>query len=243
MDNALYVGLSRQLTLERALSLAASNIANTDTVGFKVEQQMLKEEPQAPANLNVDPIRYVIDQGIARNFGQGPLDQTGNTFDLAIDGDGFFTVQTAQGPRYTRDGRFAVNTENKLVDKSGHPVMNSSGSEITFNPQLPAPTIAKDGTVSQGAASLGKVGVVRFAQLGALKKEGDNLYSAPATQAPLPATDAKVHQGMVERSNVQPVVEITNLIEITRAYERVANMMNQNQDLASKAIDRLGRTN
>ena len=243
MDNALYVGLSRQLTLQRALSLAASNIANADTAGFKVEQQMLKEQPEAPPNLNVDPIRYVIDQGIARNFGQGPLDQTGNTYDVAIDGDGFFTVQTELGQRYTRDGRFTVNSQNKLVDKNGHSVMSSSGSEITFNPQLGPPTIAKDGTVSQGAASLGKIGVVRFANLAALKKEGDNLYSVPADQAPLPATNVQVHQGMVERSNVQPVLEITNLIEITRAYERVATMMNQNQDLASKAIERLGRSN
>ncbi|MEO6338477.1 MAG: flagellar basal-body rod protein FlgF [Caulobacteraceae bacterium] len=243
MDNALYVGLSRQLTLQRALQLAASNIANADTVGFKVEQQMLKTEPLSPPNLHVDPINYVLDQGIARNFGQGPLDQTGNTYDVAIDGDGFFTVQTDQGPRYTRDGRFTVNTQNKLVDKNGHSVLNSSGSEITFNPTQLAPTIGEDGSISQGTGSIGKIGVVRFANLAALKKEGDNLYSVSDGQAPLPAANAHVRQGMVERSNVQPVLEITNLIEITRAYERVATMMNQNQDLASKAIERLGRSN
>ena len=243
MDNALYVGLSRQLTLQRALSLAASNIANTDTVGFKVEQQMVKTEPMSPPNLNVDPINYVLDQGIARNFGQGPLDQTGNTYDVAIDGDGFFTVQTDKGPRYTRDGRFTVNTQNKLVDKNGHSVLNASGSEITLDPNQPAPTIGEDGNISQGPGSIGKIGVVRFANLSALKKEGDNLYSVSDGQAPAAATNAHVRQGMVERSNVQPVLEITNLIEITRAYERVATMMNQNQDLASKAIERLGRSN
>jgi flagellar basal-body rod protein FlgF len=197
----------------------------------------------SPPNLNVDPINYVLDQGVARNFGQGPLDQTGNTYDVAIDGDGFFQVQTDQGPRYTRDGRFTVNTQNKLVDKNGHSVLNASGSEITLNPTQPAPTIGEDGSISQGTGSVGKIGVFRFANLAALKKEGDNLYSVSDGQSPLPATNTHVRQGMVERSNVQPVLEITNLIEITRAYERVATMMNQNQDLASKAIERLGRSN
>ena len=243
MDNALYVGLSRQMTLQRALQLAASNIANIDTVGFKVEQLMVRTEPLSPPNLNVDPINYVLDGGVARNFGQGPLDQTGATYDIAIDGDGFFSVQTDQGIRYTRDGRFSVNAESKLVTKSGDPVLSAAGAEITLNPEMPPPTVALDGTISQGAIALGKVGVVRFEDLSALKKEGGNLYSVAGDLAPAPAPDAQLRQGMVERSNVQSVLEITHLIEVTRAYERIATMMNQTQDLARTAIERLGRTN
>jgi len=243
MDNALYVGLSRQMTLQRSLQLAASNMANVDTVGFKVEQMMVRTESLAPENLNVAPINYVLDGGVARNFGQGPLEQTGATYDLAIDGDGFFSVQTAQGVRYTRDGRFTVNAENKLVTKNGDPVLSAGGGEIVFNPTQPIPAVALDGTVSQGNVSLGKVGVVRFENLSDLQKEGSNLYSVKGDLAPAAAPDAQVRQGMMERSNVQAVLEMTNLIEITRAYERVAQMMNQTQELASRAIERLGRSN
>jgi flagellar basal-body rod protein FlgF len=243
MDNALYVGLSRQMTLQRALQLAASNIANMDTAGFKVEQLMVRTEPLAPQNVNIDPINYVLDGGVARNFGQGPLDQTGATYDVAIDGDGFFSVQTDQGVRYTRDGRFSVNAENKLVTKSGDPVLSSAGAEITLNPTMPPPSIALDGTISQGAIALGKLGVVRFEDLKALKKEGGNLYSVTGDLAPAAAPDAQLRQGMIERSNVQSVLEITHLIEVTRAYERIATMMSQSQELASRAIERLGRSN
>ena len=243
MDNALYVGLSRQMTLQRQLQLTASNIANSDTAGFKVEQLMVRTEPLAPENVPIAPINYVLDHGIARNFGQGPLEQTGATYDVAIDGDGFFSIQTEQGVRYTRDGRFSVNAENKLVTKKGDPVLTAAGAEITLNPQLPSPAIALDGTISQGNVALGKVGVVRFENLSALQKEGDNLYSVRGDLAPAAAPDAQLRQGMVERSNVQSVLEITNLIEVTRAYERIAQMMNSTQELASRAIERLGRSN
>jgi flagellar basal-body rod protein FlgF len=241
MDNALYVGLSRQVTLQRALQLAASNIANSDTVGFKVEQLMVRTEAMAPLGVQMDPIAYVLDQGIARDFGQGPMDQTGAPYDVAIDGDGFFSVQTAQGIRYTRDGRFTVNAENKLVTKNGDPVLSAGGAEIVLNPALPTPAIATDGTISQGTTQLGKLGVVRFEDLAALEKAGDNLYSVKGDLAPAAAPDAQLRQGMVERSNVKPVLEITNLIEITRSYERVAQLMNQAQELASRAVERLGR--
>ena len=243
MDNALYVGLSRQLTLQRALSLAASNIANTDTVGFKVEQQMVKTEPMSPPNLNVDPINYVLDQGIARNFGQGPLDLTGNTYDVAIDGDGFFTVQTDKGPRYTRDGRFTVNTQNKLVDKNGHSVLNASGSEITLDPNQPAPTIGEDGNISQGPGSIGKIGVVRFASQGALQKAGGGYYQNVSNLGSQPAPDTKIEQGMIEGSNVNSITQITRLIEVSRAYEQISSMMDQTGSLSEQSIQRLGKVN
>jgi flagellar basal-body rod protein FlgF len=120
-------------------------------------------------------------------------------------------------------------------------VLDTGGREITLNPAGGPLTIARDGTISQGAAQLGKLGVARFANLSDLTKEGDNLFSAPAgaaTQAP----DALRRQGNVERSNTQPILEITRLIEITRTYERVSQLMDQAQDLQRNSIDRLGRT-
>lgn len=241
MDNALYVGLSRQMTLQRALDVAANNLANVDTAGFKVESlQVQTDALAAPAVPSSDPIKYVIDNGLTRNFGQGGLEQSSNPLDVGIEGDGFFTVQTSAGNRYTRDGRFGIDAQNQLVDHNGDPVLSSSGSPIALDPKKTDTAIAKDGTISQNGTQVGKLGVARFANLSALKKQGDNLYDAPGV-TPTTATDAKLHQGMVERSNVQPIVEITSLIAITRAYERVSQMMSQTQDLSESAIQRLGK--
>jgi flagellar basal-body rod protein FlgF len=247
MDNSLYVGLSRQMTLQRSLDVTANNIANMDTAGFKAESLMVQTDVQTPALAPAtQSIKYVIDNGVARNFGQGSLEKTGNPFDVAIEGSGFFTLQTASGPRYTRDGRFTVDPTGKLTDKQGDTVLGAGGAPITLVPANGVASIAKDGTVSQTTpqgqtVQVGKLAVVRFTDLSALSKEGDNLYSAAAGQTPNPATNAQIHQGTVEKSNVQGVAEITRLIEITRAYERITNMISQTQDLSESAIQRLGK--
>ena len=246
MENALYVGLSRQMTLRRALDITANNVANSDTAGFKVEEQMLQTDAMAPRRIaGQGPVSYVLDNGVTRDFREGSLERTGNAYDVAIDGGGFFTVRTAAGPRYTRDGRFSVDAQNRLVDKSGNAVLDASGAEISLDPTKSEPSIGKDGTITQAdprgqTVQVGKLGVVRFANLSALAKQGDNLFD-PGGETPVPAADAAVRQGTVEHSNVQPVLEISNLIQITRSYERVTQMIASNQDLSTKAIDRLGR--
>ena len=248
MDNTLFVGLSRQMTLRRQLDIAANNIANADTAGFKVESLMLQTDPTAGGlggkRGSMSPVKFVLDNGIARDFRQGGLEQTSNTYDLALDGDGFFNIQTANGPRYTRDGRFTVDNQNRLVTKAGDPVTDAGGSTITLDPTASPPSISKDGVVSQtdshGAVSqVGRLSAVRFANRSQLQKTGDNLYTTPET--PLPAKDVGIRQGMVERSNVQPIVEISNLIEVTRTYEQVSNFISSTSDLSKSAIERLGR--
>jgi flagellar basal-body rod protein FlgF len=248
MDNAIYVGLSRQVTLQRALDVTANNLANLDTAGFKVESLLMEEDPETPLSAPASqPISYVLDKGLARNFGQGPIEATGNPLDVAIDGPGFFTVQTPDGPRYTRDGRFTLNQTGSLTDTAGDPVLDASGAPIQLNPDNGPPAISANGLISQIAPStgqavqVGKLGVVRFADLSALSKEGSNLYSAAAGQTPTPAADARMRQGMVEKSNVQSVTEVVRLISVTRAYESVANMLSQTADLSESAIQRLGK--
>jgi len=247
MDNTLYVGLSRQLTLQRAIDVTANNLANVDTTGFKVESLMVKTDPATPASASAtDPINYVIDNGVARNFGQGGVEQTGNPTDVAIAGEGFFTVQTADGPRYTRDGSFTLSPQSQLTNSAGDPVLSTGGSPITVDPTKPSFNISKDGTVSQtdpvtaSVTVLGKIGVSRFPDQSVLTKQGANLYDAPGV-TPTPATNARVVQGAVERSNVEPVVEITHLIAIQRAYEQVSQMISATQDLSDSAVQRLGK--
>ncbi len=252
MDNTLYVGLSRQMTLRRELDLISNNIANADTQGFKVESMMLETDPANPRTLrgggNTRPIAFVLDTGVARNFGQGPLNQTGAPFDMGIEGENaFFKVQGAGGERYTRDGRFTLSPEGKLTTQGGNPVLDDGGGEITIDPLLGPVNISQDGTISQGVGAtttrVGKVGLARFDDLGSLSKDGDNLYRNTSNQTAQAAPDAKVRQGMLEGSNVKSVLEITRLIEVSRAYESIARTMDNAADLSKRSIERLGRVN
>ena len=244
MDTSLYVGLSKQMILRRELDVAANNIANADTTGFKVETMTVAVDPHTPPG-STKPIQYVIDTGLARNFGQGSLQSTGAPLDLAIDGDGFFQVSTATGTQFTRDGRFATNAQGQLVTQAGDSVLDASGSPITLSLSGGPPSIAPDGTVSQslpGQAQsqvVGKVGVVSFASLAALSKTGGGLY-ANSGAAPTPSAKSVIRQGMLESSNVQPVLQVTDLIRISRAYDQLSNMMNNEADLSSRSIQRLG---
>ena len=194
--------------------------------------------PQGRA-ASTGPIKYVIDDGVARSFTPGALEKTASPLDVAIEGDGFFQLQTARGPRYTRDGRFTLNAQNQLTTQAGEPVLSASGAPITLDPKKGDVSIAKTGAISQGGVAGPKIGVYRFARLSSLSKTGNDQFSSPET--PTTATDVGVRQGYLERSNVQPVLEITHLIEITRAYERINSMMNSAHELSRSAVQRLGR--
>lgn len=244
MENVAYIALSRQMTLRRELDIAANNVANADTVGFKVEQLMVGTERAAGARN--DPIKapasFVLDNGVGRDFRAGEMRVTGNTFDLAVEGeDAFFSIGAPQGERYTRDGRFTTDPQGRLVTQQGFPVLGEGGGEILLDPRKSAPSISADGIVTQDGERVGRIGVVRFPALSALSKEGDNLYANASNQQPEAAPDARIRQGVLEGSNVKPVVEITNLIEITRAYERISKMIDQSTELSRRSVERLGR--
>lgn len=245
MDNALYVGLSRQMTLRRQLDIVANNIANANTIGFKTEDLMVRTEEAKPAKTldGSSPVKFVLDSGLARDFTQGALTKTGGDLDVAIEGKGFFRVQTPAGERYTRDGRFTTNPEGKLVTQGGNSVLDEGGGELTIDPALGPVSIGKDGTVTQGAVLVGKIAVVRPDDLSSFAKDGDNLFRNTSNTTPQVAPDAQVQQGMLEASNVNSVVEITKLIEVQRAYEGVSKMMDNTSELSRTAVDRLGKVN
>ena len=244
MDNALYVGLSRQMVLRHELDIVANNIANTDTTGFKVESLMEKTNPAFPAVTlqGPRPVKFVDESGVARDFGQGGLRRTDAPLDLAIEGQGFFQVSSPSGPRFTRDGRFRLDDNGRLVTEGGLPVMDDGGGEITLDPQQGVITVSKDGVITQGTTRVGKVGVFTFQTLSTLEKAGDNLYRNTSNQQPQAAgEDVRVRQGMLENSNVQPIREITRMIEVSRAYEQMAKMMDSTAELSKSAVQRMGR--
>lgn len=243
MENAAYIALSRQMTLRRELDIVANNIANADTTGFKVEQLLLGTEVGERArNAMVRPsASFVLDNGVGRDYGQGELSQTGRTLDFAIEGEGaFFKLQDGSGEAYTRDGAFTLDAEGKLVTEGGLAVLGDGG-EIILNPQLGEPTVGADGTITQDGQPVGRLSVVRFDTLAVLEKGGDGLYRNTSNATGSEANDVRIRQGMLEGSNVNSILEITNLIEISRAYERMTKLIEQSNDLSRRSVERLGR--
>jgi flagellar basal-body rod protein FlgF len=238
------------MTLDRQFDVVANNIANINTNGFKADHMLFEEYLNSKAHednfkLADRRVSYVQDRGTFRDFSEGALEQTNNPLDVAISGDAFFTVQSAGGERYTRDGNMQVSPTGQLVTAKGDPVMGTSGP-IVFQPTDHDITISADGTITvqEGTARTdsirGKLRLVSFTDAQKLLKQGDNLY-APGEGGAAPTQDTKstVRQGYVEKSNVSSVVEMSRMIEINRTYANVANMLSQEADLHKSAIEKL----
>lgn len=244
MDNSLLVSLSQQLASFRSMDVIANNLANASTPGFKREsarfEEYISQVRPAEDQTGMQSVSFVKDAGIFRDLSQGELSHTGARLDVALNGNGYFMVQTPAGMRYTRDGHFSLDANGQLVTSEGFPVQGDGGP-ITITPDDGDINIGTDGTVSSvlngNANQIGKLQVVDFADDTALTKEGSNLYST--TQLANPAT-ASVQQGMLEGSNVQPVIEITRMIDVTRAYQMTATLSSSQEDLLRKAISQLG---
>jgi flagellar basal-body rod protein FlgF len=241
MDNALMLGLQTQLVMQRRMDITAHNLANVSTSGFKADALVTEEADDTGASADAEPrdIRFVRDVTVTRDMGQGPITHTGNPLDAALQGDGFFMVQGPNGPLYTRDGAFELSGDGKLVTSDGRAVLNSGGSPIVLDPQGDTPTIGRNGAISVAGVEVGRLGVVRFAAPGALEKFGENLWDAKGQ--PSSPFEGLVEQGSLEGSNVNPVLELTKLIEISRAYESAARIVSNADDLRQRAIERLGK--
>src|SRR3954470_20189281 len=248
MENSLLVGLSRQMVLERQMDVVANNIANVNTRGFKADKSLFQEYLKTGAYednfIGRDrAVSFVLDSGTFKDFAQGPSEQTKNPLDIAIDGGGFLAVQTAAGERYTRDGGLQINNQGQLVTAAGDAVLGTSGP-IVFQPTDHDISIASDGNISvvegtnRTESVRGKLRLVSFADAQKLLKEGSNLFSADAAAAQ-PDTASKIRQGFVEKSNVNSVAEMSRMIEVTRTYTQIANMLQVQSDLHRSAIEKL----
>lgn len=250
MQNALLVGLSRQVALSRELDVVANNIANLNTSGFKGDGSVFEEfiAPTARAGNagRADSrVSFVRDRATWTDLSQGPVERTGNPLDVAVNGSGFLAVQTPRGERYTRNGAMQVNASGELVTAEGFQVLGEAGP-ITLQPKDRDITISADGTVSVRVGNnastdtpRGKLRVVDFDKPGQLQKDGAGTFSAPSTVTQQPDKTSRLVQGSVEKSNVRAVVEMTRMIEVTRSYTQVANMISQQADLRRTAIEKL----
>jgi flagellar basal-body rod protein FlgF len=223
------------------MDVIANNIANVSTPAYKKEDVKFEEYVAAMKPSETEKgtqyVSFVVDKGTVRDLNEGRMDRTGAPFDLAINGKGFFVVQTPSGDRYTRDGHFQLDADGNLVTSDGLKVMGEGG-QITFSPDDGDIHIGADGTITGKQGQLGRVRVVDFANEAAMQKEGASLYSTAET--PTPAQNMAIQQGMLEASNVEPVVEISHMIEVTRAYQLTASMTQSQQDLLRQAVSKLG---
>jgi flagellar basal-body rod protein FlgF len=250
MENTVLVGLSRQVALHRELDIVANNIANLNTTGYKnngaLFEQYLMPVARDHGFTGADArLNFVQDRATWLDFSQGAIQQTGNPLDVAIDGTGFLVVETARGERYSRNGALQLNAAGELVTSEGHKVIGESGP-IVFQTSDRDITINADGSirVREGSSattdsSRGKLRLVEFDQPQQLQKDGGSTFQANENAALRPATNARIVQGAVEKSNVQGVLEMTRLIEVTRSYSEVASILKQQSELRRDAIDRL----
>jgi flagellar basal-body rod protein FlgF len=252
MENALLIGLSRQMVLSHELDVVANNIANVDTTGYKSDRAAFSEYlTTGAANQRFSGrdrrMSFVEDRATWIDYSPGALTRTGDPLNVAIDGKGYFTVQTPRGQRYTRNGAFGVNGTGQLVTSEGYQVLGDGGP-ITFQPTDHDISISQSGiiTVREGASTTdsqrGKLQLASFARPQALQKDGSSTFMAPNGVNPDPApTNTRVVQGSIEKSNVNAVAEMARMIEITRSYSDIAAILQQQGDQRRNALQQLSQ--
>jgi flagellar basal-body rod protein FlgF len=238
MDNATYAALTRQSGLANEMRVVANNIANSSTSGFRAEGVIFSEYVNVISNdhdslsMASARVRETIDA-------QGVLKQTNATFDLAIEGEGFFLIQTPDGERLTRAGHFTPNENGDLVNSDGFPVLDAGGAPV-FVPTGAGPvTIGADGVISASGQLVGQVGVVVPQNPQGLIREGGTRFAAP--DGINPAQDAHVVQGFLEGSNVNPTLEIARMIEVQRAYELGQSFLDKEDERIRAVMQAMGR--
>ncbi|HZT89972.1 MAG TPA: flagellar basal-body rod protein FlgF [Stellaceae bacterium] len=236
MQTPSYVALSSQAALSRQMDVVANNLANASTAAYKAQRLVFS---QYVVTADDGTTSFVYDAGTYRDPKQGALKHTGNDLDVAIDGGGYLAVTTPDGERYTRNGHLKLGPDGTLVTTQGYQVEGDGGGAITLPAGTTGIVITQDGTVSTKDGQVGKIRLVSFPDDGQVESEADGLYVTDET--PTAATNATLRQGMIEESNVQPVVELTRLMSISRSYEAVNGMISGENDRIKNAIDKLSK--
>ena len=239
MDTSGYIALTRQTGLLKEMQTVANNIANISTSGFRREGVVFAEAVQA-LDAEGGGISMTTARGRFTDALSGSMTQTGGTFDLAIDGPGFFMVETPLGERLTRAGTFTPNGEGDLVTLTGYRVLDSGGAPIFIPPDASNIGVSEDGTMSANGKLLAQIGIFEVENPQMMLRE-DGVMFLSETEA-LPAENSRVKQGFVEGSNVNPVIEIARMIEVQRAYELGQNLLDAEDKRIRTSIKTLGQS-
>ena len=237
MDLAGYVALSRQSGLLKEIQTVANNIANLSTTGFRREGAIFAEEVRA---LPVEGGSIAMTDLRARynDEMQGALKQTGGPLDLAIEGEGYFSVMTPQGERLTRAGTFTRDGNGEVVNMDGNQLLDEGGGPILIPFEAKNIGVASDGTVSVDGAPVARLGLFTVDDKTKLFREGGVLFRAEG-QTTL-VENPKIVQGFIEQSNVNPITEISRMIEVQRAYEYGQKLLDQEDERIRQVVRVLG---
>ncbi|MEM6905688.1 MAG: flagellar hook-basal body complex protein, partial [Pseudomonadota bacterium] len=237
MDNPGIVTLTRQSALLREMQMVANNIANASTAGYRREGVVFAEIVE---RLAVEGGALALTDARVRltDFGQGALDNTGNQLDFAIEGEGFFQVETDEGTALTRAGNFAISPAGELVTADGRRVLDLAGAAI-FVPAEGRLQAATDGTLSVNGQAVGQLGVVTVEDPSTLTRRDGTLFETE--EALVPSEDAVLFQGFVEQANVDPIKEVTRLIEVQRAYEMGQTFLADEHERQRQVIQVIGQ--
>lgn len=235
------IALSRLVAQSRALDVTATNLANANTPGFKAGRMLfsdwLSRQTGADSPRGGRVVAFVQDRATYRDQQAGPLQQTGNPFDLAMGGDGYFSVETSRGPRLTRAGRFTPMADGRLGDADGNALLDTAGQPIRVAAADQRIVVTADGTIRSENGQIGRIGVVQPLDPMRMTAEGGRTMRADADTAPV--NTPKVIQGAVEDSNVQPVIEVTRMMADLREFQFTTQFVQGESDRMQSAIDKL----
>jgi flagellar basal-body rod protein FlgF len=234
LGDTTLIDLSRMMALRTKLDVAANNVANIETTGFRGQQLSFQEylEPVPGREIGVKPERPLSLVNAVLPFTSstgGAIETTGNPLDLAIDGNAYFAVQTDQGERYTRDGSFTLDEQGRLVTAGGQPVLTDRGV-VTIPPDAGEVSVDPSGQISTRLGALGRLRLVSFDNRASLQAVGGNLFESVRAPSGTNASSVRLVQGALERSDVQPTLEMAKLAEINRAYEMAAKLLKDTLD-------------
>lgn len=241
MQSGLYVAISSQIALEKRLTTIADNIANMNTVGFRSTEVKFDEVLSRTNNDLNAKIAFVSQGNDYLNTESGQFTRTDNPLDFAIKGDAWFSVQTPAGQVLTRDGRFSLSQSGELLSTRGYPVLDAGGSPIQLDPNAGPLEVGADGRISQGGRVVGAIGVFQAdISQGYLRYDNSGVIPTATPQPVVDSAETGVVQGYVEQSNVNAIGEMTQLIQVNRAFEGVSSLMKDSESSFSEAIKTLG---
>ena len=237
MDITSNVATSRLVAQQRAMDVIADNVANANTPGFRAERVQFSDWLSRQSTAPERTVAYTQDRATWREQQSGTLTHTGNPLDLALTNDGYFTVNTPRGPRLTRDGRFSLLPSGTVADSAGDALLDSNGQPVQLSQTDTIITVAGDGTISSENGQLAKVGVVKPNDPMQLAAEGNTLFRSGSATAPVATPN--VVQGAVEDSNVQPVREVTRMMDGERQFQFMIQFIQAESDRQQSVIDKL----
>ena len=238
MENSIYVGLSRSIALQREMDTVSNNIANMNTPGFRAQYMMLEEYVEDPRGIE-DPLSMVLDYGQYMSNKPGAMKLTSNPLDVGMQGPGFLSVQVGDETLYTRAGNLKTNVNGELVTAEGNPVLSAGGSPITVPEGSIEVRFAADGTVSNQDGQVGQMAITEFPNINELEPVGDALYRASENANGTAAIETKIVQGVLEGSNVNPITEMTRMIDVHRAYQSTQRMLQNGHERQRTMIQRM----